>query len=82
MNEPVGWTYSSWIHWEPLLENPKSYLIWVNCDFQAEKRSLYVDMRDDGEEDNMANWDEEKLKEVVAKKHAEEKSQPNTDIVS
>lgn len=57
-------------------------LIWVNCDFQAEKRSLYVDMRDDGEEDNMANWDEEKLKEVVAKKHAEEKSQPNTDIVS
>ncbi|KOB77172.1 Zinc finger CCCH domain-containing protein 15-like protein [Operophtera brumata] len=48
---------------------------------KAEKRSLYVDMRDDGEEDNMANWDEEKLKEVVEKKHADEKSRPTTDII-
>ncbi|XP_019763533.1 zinc finger CCCH domain-containing protein 15 homolog isoform X2 [Dendroctonus ponderosae] len=37
---------------------------------KAEKRSLYVDMRDDDEEnDTMENWDEEKLKEVIEKKH-------------
>ncbi|KAI8425970.1 hypothetical protein MSG28_004958 [Choristoneura fumiferana] len=46
---------------------------------KAEKRSLYVDMRDD---DTMDNWDEEKLKEVVAKKHEEDgKQQPTTDII-
>lgn len=49
--------------------------------FQAEKRSLYVDMRDD--DDNMDNWDEDKLKEVVEKKHGEgDKQRPTTDIVS
>ncbi|XP_039755761.1 zinc finger CCCH domain-containing protein 15 homolog [Pararge aegeria] len=47
---------------------------------KAEKRSLYVDMRDD-DEDTMDNWDEDKLKEVVEKKHAEEKSRPSTDII-
>ncbi|XP_026463588.1 zinc finger CCCH domain-containing protein 15 homolog [Ctenocephalides felis] len=46
---------------------------------KAEKRSLYVDMRD---EDTMENWDEEKLKEVVEKKHGEnEKKMPTTDII-
>ncbi|XP_046968537.1 zinc finger CCCH domain-containing protein 15 homolog [Vanessa cardui] len=47
---------------------------------KAEKRSLYVDMRDD-DDDNMDNWDEEKLKEVVEKKHAEDKQRPTTDII-
>ncbi|CAD0201020.1 unnamed protein product [Chrysodeixis includens] len=46
---------------------------------KAEKRSLYVDMRDD--EDTMENWDEDKLKEVVQKKHEEEKQRPTTDII-
>ncbi|KAG6460647.1 zinc finger CCCH domain-containing protein 15 homolog [Manduca sexta] len=47
---------------------------------KAEKRSLYVDMRDD--EDNMDNWDEDKLKEVVEKKHGEgNKQRPTTDII-
>ncbi|XP_028174626.1 zinc finger CCCH domain-containing protein 15 homolog [Ostrinia furnacalis] len=46
---------------------------------KAEKRSLYVDMRDD--DDNMDNWDEDKLKEVVEKKHAEDKQRPTTDII-
>ncbi|XP_026733734.1 zinc finger CCCH domain-containing protein 15 homolog [Trichoplusia ni] len=46
---------------------------------KAEKRSLYVDMRDD--EDTMDNWDEDKLKEVVQKKHEEEKQRPTTDII-
>ncbi|XP_063623607.1 zinc finger CCCH domain-containing protein 15 homolog [Cydia splendana] len=45
---------------------------------KAEKRSLYVDMRDD---DTMDNWDEEKLKEVVEKKHADDKQRPTTDII-
>ena len=49
---------------------------------KAEKRSLYVDMRDDDEEDTMENWDEQKLAEVVAKKHGEaEKKMPTTDII-
>ncbi|CAH2090786.1 unnamed protein product [Euphydryas editha] len=48
---------------------------------KAEKRSLYVDMRDD-DDDNMDNWDEEKLKEVVEKKHGEgNKQRPTTDII-
>ncbi|XP_028029117.1 zinc finger CCCH domain-containing protein 15 homolog [Bombyx mandarina] len=47
---------------------------------KAEKRSLYVDMRDD--DDNMDNWDEDKLKEVVEKKHGEgDKQRPTTDII-
>ncbi|CAG2061400.1 unnamed protein product, partial [Timema podura] len=49
---------------------------------KAEKRSLYFDMRDDGE-DTMENWDEAKLKEVVEKKQAEsDHKMPNTEIVS
>ncbi|KAJ2943566.1 hypothetical protein O0L34_g16675 [Tuta absoluta] len=48
---------------------------------KAEKRSLYVDMRDD-ENDTMDTWDEEKLKEVVEKKHGEgDKLRPTTDII-
>lgn len=49
-----------------------------------EKRSLYVDMRDEmgaDEEDTMENWNEEKLKEVVDKKHGKEKRMPTTDII-
>ncbi|VVC95808.1 zinc finger CCCH domain-containing protein 15 homolog [Leptidea sinapis] len=47
---------------------------------KAEKRSLYVDMRDD--DDNMENWDEDKLKEVVEKKHGEGNTQrPTTEII-
>jgi len=52
---------------------------------KAEKRSLYVD--DDAAAnaaDTMDTWDDDKLKEVVEKKHAEaDKRMPNkTDIVS
>ncbi|KAF2892767.1 hypothetical protein ILUMI_13402 [Ignelater luminosus] len=47
---------------------------------KAEKRSLYVDMRDD--EDTMDNWDEGKLQEVIEKKHGESnKKMPTTDII-
>lgn len=50
---------------------------------KAEKRSMYVDIRDKDEEETMENWDEEKLKEVVEKKHGErETKMPTTDIVS
>uniref|UniRef100_A0A8D8ZR83 Zinc finger CCCH domain-containing protein 15 n=1 Tax=Cacopsylla melanoneura TaxID=428564 RepID=A0A8D8ZR83_9HEMI len=50
---------------------------------KAEKRSLYVDMRD-GEDENetMENWDEEKLNEVIERKHGEaEKKRPTTTII-
>lgn len=51
---------------------------------KAEKRSLYCDMRDPGDtDDTMENWTEEKLQEVVAKKHGDmNKKMPTTDIVS
>jgi len=50
---------------------------------KAEKRSMYVDLRDGEENDTMENWDEDKLKEVVNKKHGEtDKKHPSTDIVS
>lgn len=48
---------------------------------KVEKRSIYVDMRDETEDD-MRNWDDAKLKEVVDQKHAGEKKRPTTDIVS
>uniref|UniRef100_A0A4W5RU30 Zinc finger CCCH domain-containing protein 15 n=1 Tax=Hucho hucho TaxID=62062 RepID=A0A4W5RU30_9TELE len=39
---------------------------------KCEKRSLYVDKRDDElEKDTMDNWDEKKLEEVVNQKHGE-----------
>ncbi|KAL1451351.1 hypothetical protein WDU94_005737 [Cyamophila willieti] len=50
---------------------------------KAEKRSLYVDMRD-GEDENetMENWDEDKLAEVIERKHGEaEKKRPTTTII-
>lgn len=53
----------------------------LSIERKAEKRSLYVDMRDD-EEDTMENWDEEKLKEVIEKKHGKSGKMPTTEIVS
>ncbi len=50
---------------------------------KAEKRSLYCDVRDDGQDGTSEDWDEEKLKEVVEKKHAEaDKKKTKTDIVT
>lgn len=50
---------------------------------KAEKRSLYCDMREgEGENDTMDQWDEEKLKQVIQKKHGEkEMAKPQTDII-
>ncbi|KAF7239471.1 Zinc finger CCCH domain-containing protein 15 [Varanus komodoensis] len=50
---------------------------------KCEKRSVYIDARDeDLEKDTMDNWDEKKLEEVVNKKHGEaEKKKPKTQIV-
>lgn len=53
----------------------------LSIENKVEKRSIYVDMRDDTEDD-MKNWDDAKLQEVVDKKHADEKKRPTTDIVS
>lgn len=50
---------------------------------KVEKRSLYVDMRDDEDGDTMENWNEEKLKEVVdTKQNMDKRTMPPTDIVS
>ncbi|XP_072754738.1 zinc finger CCCH domain-containing protein 15 homolog [Anoplolepis gracilipes] len=53
----------------------------LSIERKAEKRSLYCDMRDDDkEEDTMDKWDEDKLKEVVEKKHGGG-NRPTTDII-
>ncbi|XP_067002403.2 zinc finger CCCH domain-containing protein 15 homolog [Anabrus simplex] len=53
----------------------------LNLERKSEKRSVYVDLRDD-DEDTMENWDESKLQEVVEKKHGEsEKKMPPTTII-
>uniref|UniRef100_A0A0K8TQX0 Zinc finger CCCH domain-containing protein 15 n=1 Tax=Tabanus bromius TaxID=304241 RepID=A0A0K8TQX0_TABBR len=52
----------------------------LSVENKVEKRSIYVDMRD-AEEENMENWDDEKLKEVVNQKHGKEKRMPTTDII-
>ena len=48
---------------------------------KAAKRNLYADERDEKDEDNMDDWDDDKLAEVVNKKHASEKTQNQTDKV-
>lgn len=53
----------------------------LSVERKVEKRSMYVDMRDGDENDTMDNWNDEKLKEVVEKKHGKEKRMPTTDIV-
>lgn len=53
----------------------------LSTERKSEKRNVYVDLRETGD-DNMENWDEEKLKEVVEKKHGEaERKMPKTDII-
>ncbi|XP_031620563.1 zinc finger CCCH domain-containing protein 15 homolog [Contarinia nasturtii] len=53
----------------------------LSVERKVEKRSIYVDMRDDDENDTMDNWTDDKLKEVVEKKHGKEKRMPTTDII-
>ncbi|XP_037128062.1 zinc finger CCCH domain-containing protein 15 isoform X2 [Syngnathus acus] len=55
----------------------------LSMERKCEKRSLYVDERDEElEKDTMDNWDEKKLEEVVNKKHGEaEKKKSKTQIV-
>ncbi|XP_062862228.1 zinc finger CCCH domain-containing protein 15 [Trichomycterus rosablanca] len=55
----------------------------LSLDRKCEKRSVYVDVREDElEKDTMENWDEKKLEEVVNKKHGEaEKMKAKTHIV-
>lgn len=52
----------------------------LNVERKVEKRSLYVDMRDE-DGDTMENWNEEKLQEVVNKKQDEDKRTNTTEIV-
>jgi len=47
---------------------------------KVEKRSLYVDMRDE-DGDTMENWNDEKLQQVVDTKHGLEKRMPTTEII-
>uniref|UniRef100_A0A3B4BXE0 Zinc finger CCCH domain-containing protein 15 n=1 Tax=Pygocentrus nattereri TaxID=42514 RepID=A0A3B4BXE0_PYGNA len=57
----------------------------MSLDRKSEKRSMYVDGREEDlekEQDTMENWDEKKLEEVVNKKHGEaEKKKAKTQIV-
>ncbi|OCT61401.1 zinc finger CCCH domain-containing protein 15-like isoform X2 [Xenopus laevis] len=55
----------------------------LSLERKCEKRSVYVDGRDEElEKDTMENWDEKKLEEVVNKKHGEaEKNKNKTQIV-
>ncbi|KAK5854408.1 hypothetical protein PBY51_015479 [Eleginops maclovinus] len=55
----------------------------LSMERKCEKRSLYVDERDDElEKDTMDTWDEKKLEEVVNHKHGEsEKKKVKTNIV-
>ncbi|KAI7808415.1 zinc finger CCCH domain-containing protein 15 [Triplophysa rosa] len=55
----------------------------LSLERKGEKKSVYVDCRDDDlEKDTMENWDEKKLEEVVNKKHGEaDKKKAKTQIV-
>lgn len=52
----------------------------LNVSRKGEKRNLYEDVR--GEDETMEDWDEDKLEEVVNKKHGEsDKAKPKTSII-
>ncbi|XP_011499076.1 PREDICTED: zinc finger CCCH domain-containing protein 15 homolog [Ceratosolen solmsi marchali] len=55
----------------------------LSIERKAEKRSLYCDVDKDAdkETDTMDDWDEDKLKQVVEKKHATGGNRPTTDII-
>lgn len=49
---------------------------------KAEKKSVYVDIRDDKADGGMDDWDDDTLRDAVEKKHgATNKSKPPTDII-
>jgi len=50
------------------------------CERKAAKRNIYEDTKDDADGDNMDEWDDAKLAEVVSKKHGAEKGN-STDII-
>eukprot|EP00127_Corallochytrium_limacisporum_P006454 Clim_evm44s227 gene=Clim_evmTU44s227 len=52
-----------------------------NVGRKGAKRDLYTDERDEANKETSADWDEETLKSVIAKKHGAEKSLPKTDII-
>ncbi|KAG9511373.1 Zinc finger CCCH domain-containing protein 15-like protein, partial [Fragariocoptes setiger] len=41
----------------------------VRVEKKAEKKSVYVDIRDDAKEGGMENWDDDQLRDAVEKKH-------------
>lgn len=54
----------------------------LSIERKSEKRSLYVDAREELEKDTMDTWDQQKLEEVVGKKHGQENQGPKkTEIV-
>ena len=48
---------------------------------EPDKRDIYVDTRDQKQADDMANWDDAKLKEVVGKKAGGQGQRVATDII-
>ncbi|KAL1235323.1 Zinc finger CCCH domain-containing protein [Trichinella spiralis] len=62
--------------------DPKSVLCLFFKQGKSQKRSVYYDRREMTDQDNLENWDDEKLNEVVQKKHAEsDKNKPKTAII-
>ncbi|VDP10187.1 unnamed protein product [Soboliphyme baturini] len=54
----------------------------LSIEGRAEKRNIYVDKREITDDDNIENWDEEKLNEVIEKKHGESnRNKPRTAII-
>jgi len=55
----------------------------LSLERKSEKRSIYFDEREqEKKEEGMADWTQDKLEEVVKKKHGEaEKKKPKTDII-
>ena len=45
------------------------------------KKDIYTDAREENREEGMENWDDEKLKDVVGRKHGDQKLPNQTDII-
>ncbi|CAD7700321.1 unnamed protein product [Ostreobium quekettii] len=53
----------------------------LNVARKGPKIDLYTDRRDDEKEETMENWDQDKLEDVVQKKHGKENKENQTSII-
>ena len=72
ITDGLAWKLSRDVTILHLIASDKDHVVtFRHRNRKTEKRNVFADARDDKKEDNMDDWDEDKLQEVVNKKHGE-----------